>query len=89
MTITWIENLNAQVGGLGLISAINQGVFNANARALGINKASAEILYSTFSFSITDSTITAKDYKTAKSVPQVLVDMLGVNFRLPPLVWLI
>jgi len=40
-----IENLNAEVGGLGLVIAINQGVFKADAtsatddvNAMGINK---------------------------------------------------
>ena len=63
-----IENLNAEVGGLGLETAINRGVFKADAtsttddaKAMGFNKASAGILDSTFSFVITDSTIPAKD----------------------------
>jgi len=61
------------VGGLGLVTAINQGVFKADATsttddasAMGINKASAGILDSTFTFGITDSTITAKDFNTAQ-----------------------
>jgi len=68
LSSTGIENLNAEVGGLGLVTAINQGVFKADAssttddaKAMGINKASAGILDSTFTFGITDSTITAKD----------------------------
>ena len=73
LTSTGIENLNAEVGGLGLVTAINQGVFKADATsttddasALGINQASAGILDSTFTFGITDSTITAKDFNTAQ-----------------------
>ena len=68
LSSTGIENFNAEVGGLGLVSAINQGVFKADATsttddasAMGINKASVGILDSTFTFGITDSTITAKD----------------------------
>ena len=68
LSSTGIENLTAEVGGLGLVTAVNQGVFKADATstttdasALGINKASAGILDSTFTFGITDSTITAKD----------------------------
>jgi hypothetical protein len=73
LSSTGIENLIAEVGGLGLVTAINQGVFKADAtsttddaKAMGINKASAGILDSTFTFGITDSTITAKDFKTAQ-----------------------
>ena len=73
LSSTGIENLTAEVGGLGLVTAINQGVFKADANsttddasALGINKASAGILDSTFSFGVTDSTITAKDFNTAQ-----------------------
>jgi hypothetical protein len=69
LSSTGIENLNAEVGGLGLVTAVNQGVFKADATsttddasAMGINKASAGILDSTFTFGITDSTITAKDF---------------------------
>jgi hypothetical protein len=68
LSSTGIENLNAEVGGLGLVTATNQGVFKADATsttddasAMSINKASAGILDSSFSFGITDSTITAKD----------------------------
>ncbi len=68
LSSTGIENLDAQVGGLGLVTAVNQGVFKADATsttddasAMGINKASTGILDSTFTFGITDSTITAKD----------------------------
>ena len=68
LSSTGIENFNAEVGGLGLVSAINQGVFKADATsttddasAMGINKSSVGILDSTFTFGITDSTITAKD----------------------------
>jgi hypothetical protein len=53
---------------LGLVTATNQGVFKADATsttddasAMSINKASVGILDSTFTFGITDSTITAKD----------------------------
>ncbi len=73
LSSTGIENLNAEVGGLGLVTSVNQGVFKADATsttddasAMGINKASAGILDSTFSFGITDSTITAKDFNTAQ-----------------------
>ena len=73
LSSTGIENFNAEVGGLGLVTAINQGVFKADAtsttddaRAMGFNKASAGILDSTFTFGITDSTITAKDFNTAQ-----------------------
>jgi hypothetical protein len=73
LSSTGIENVNAEVGGLGLVTAINQGVFKADATsttddasAMGINKASAGILDSTFSFGITDSTITAKDLNTSQ-----------------------
>jgi hypothetical protein len=78
---TGIENLIAEVGGLGLVTAISQGVFKADATrttddasALGINKASAGILDSTFTFGITDSTITAKDLNshTGRYLKQVL-----------------
>ena len=71
LSSTGIENLNAEVGGLGLVTAVNQGIFKADAisttddaSALGINQASAGILDSTFSFGITDSTITAKDFNS-------------------------
>ena len=71
LSSTGIENLNAEVGGLGLVTTINQGVFKADATSttddasvLGINKASAGILDSTFTFGITDSTITAKDFNS-------------------------
>ena len=71
LSSTGIENLNAEVGGLGLVTAVNQGVFKADATsttddasALGINEASAGILDSTFTFGITDSTITAKDFNS-------------------------
>ena len=70
---TGIDNLIEEVGGLGLVTAINQGLFKADATsttddasALGINKASAGILDSTFTFGITDSTITAKDLNTSQ-----------------------
>ena len=77
-----IENLNAEVGGLGLITSVNQGVFKAdatrttdNASAMGINKASAAIRDSTFSFGIIDSTITAKDFNNLQnSVTSTCVD---------------
>ena len=71
LSSTGIENLNAEVGGLGLVTAINQGVLKADAtsttddaKAMGFNKASAGILDSTFTFGITDSTITAKDFNS-------------------------
>ena len=71
MGSTGIENLIAEVGGKGLVTSINQGVFHADATsttddasALGTNKASAGILDSTFTFGITDSTITAKDFNS-------------------------
>jgi hypothetical protein len=74
LSSTGIENLKAEVGGLGLVTAINQGVFKADATsttddasALGINKASAGILDSTFTFGITDSTITAKDLNSLQN----------------------
>ena len=64
-----MDNLNIEVGGLGLIQAINQTNVSSNASstsngasAIGINAASAGILDSDFSFSVTDSTITAKDF---------------------------
>ena len=69
---TGIEYLTAEVGGQGLLTAINQCVFKPDATsttddasALGINKATAGILDSTFIFGIADSTISAKDFNTA------------------------
>ena len=66
---TAMDNLDIEVGGLGLIQAINQTNVSSNASstsngasAIGINAASAGILDSDFSFSVTDSTITAKDF---------------------------
>jgi hypothetical protein len=66
---TGMDNLDVEVGGLGLIQAMNQTNISSNASstsngasAIGINAASSGILDSDFSFSVTDSTITAKDF---------------------------
>jgi len=72
-----MDNLNVEVGGLGLIQAINQTNISSNssstsngASAIGINAASAGILDSDFSFSVTDSTITADDFSISNVIAE-------------------
>ena len=92
LTSTGIENLNAEVGDLGLVTAINQGVFKADATsttddasALGINQASS-IPPSPLALPIPRSQL--RTSTLPKSVQQALVVMPGANSSPHPLVWL-
>ena len=96
LSSTGIENLNAEVGGLGLITSVNQGVFKADATSTTDDPVPWVSTKHQQPFVIphshSGSSIQPSRQRTSttfRTVSQVLVLMVGANFSPLLLVWLI